>query len=60
MFKTISKSNNQKKIMIYYAFALIFLAIGFYTDDNKWSLFALVIVGLAMFRKYWLMKRLKE
>jgi len=60
MFKTITKANNQKKIIIYYSIALIFLAIGFFTDNNQWTYFALVIIGLALFRKYWLDKRLKE
>jgi len=60
MWKTITRARNKKKIMIYYSIALIFLAIGFYTGDNKWSLFALAILGLALFRKYWLHKRLKD
>jgi len=60
MFKTITKANNQKKIIIYYAFALIFLVIGFFTGDTKWSYFAILILGLALFRKYWLNKRLKD
>jgi len=60
MFKQITKERNRKSIMVYYAIALIFILIGFYTKNIQWIFLALVIFGLALFRKYFLMKRLKE
>jgi len=60
MLKLISKEKNRRKIIVYYSIALIFFSIGFYTKNIQWTYFGLVIMGLAMFRKYWLMKRLKE
>ncbi|MCH8004089.1 MAG: hypothetical protein IH934_05665 [Nanoarchaeota archaeon] len=60
MFKPITKERNKRKIIIYYSIAVIFLAIGFFTNNNQWTIFGIVILGLALFRKYFLMKRLKE
>ena len=60
MFKPINKERNRKTIMIYYAIDIIFISIGFYTKNIQWTFLALVIFGLALFRKYFLMKRLKE
>ncbi|MCH8003163.1 MAG: hypothetical protein IH934_00895 [Nanoarchaeota archaeon] len=58
--KTITKARNRKTIMIYYAIAIIFISIGFYTKNIQWHFLAFVIFGIALFRKYWLMKRLKD
>ena len=58
--KPISKEQNKRSIMIYYGIALIFLSIGFYTKKPIWNLYAFVILGLALFRKHWLMRRLKN
>jgi len=60
MFKPITKSNNQKQIMFYYAVALILIGVGLYTEQSKWYTMAAAFLGVALFRKYWLMKRLKE
>jgi len=60
MFKPITKANNKKKIMFYYAIALILIGVGLYTEQSKWYIMAAAFLGVAMFRKYWLDKRLKE
>ena len=60
MFKPITKERNQKTILVYYALAIIFLSIGLYTQHYIWSVMGVAILGLALFRKYILMKRLKE
>jgi len=57
--KPITKQQNKKRIMIYYSLALIFASIGLYRQDNPiWYVTAAAFLGLALFRKYWLMKRL--
>jgi len=58
MLKPITKEKNRKKMMVYYSIAIIFILIGFYTKNIQWHYFAFVILGMALFRKYWLMKRL--
>jgi len=60
MFKPITKTQNQKRIKIYYALAVIFVSIGLYTKNAQWNFIAVAFLGLALFRKYWLMKRLKD
>ena len=59
IFRTITKAQNKKKIIIYYAIAIISISIGFYTKNIQWHFLAFVIFGLALFRKYILMKKLK-
>lgn len=58
MLKPITKARNKISIMIYYAVAIIFASIGLYTNKSSWYIYAAVILGLALIRKYWLMKRL--
>jgi len=58
--KPITKERNRKTIMIYYAIAIIFISIGFYTKNIQWHFVAFFIFGFALFRKYILMRRLKE
>ena len=60
MWKTITKENNKKKIMFYYAIAVILIGVGLYTEQSKWYTMAAAFLGVAMFRKYWLHKRLEE
>jgi len=60
MFKTLTKAKNRKFIIVYYALALIFVTIGVFLRDARWYIIAVVFLGLALIRKYWLMKRLKE
>ena len=60
MWKTITKERNKKFIMVYYALALIFVSIGLYLKDPRWYVIAVAFLLLGMFRKYWLMKRLKK
>jgi len=59
MFKPITKENNKKKIMFYYGVAVILIGVGLYTGQSKWYTMAAAFLGVALFRKYWLMKRLK-
>ena len=58
--KTATKAGNRKTIMVYYALALIFGSIGLYQNNSRWYVIAVVFLGLALFRKYWLMKKLKK
>ncbi len=60
MWKTITKANNKKSIMVYYSLALIFVSIGLFTRKGTWYIIAIALMLLASFRKYWLMKRLKD
>jgi|TARA_Y100000310_G_C20639880_1_gene793296 hypothetical protein len=59
-FRTITKANNKKRIMIYYGLAVIFVSIGLFLNDFRWDVIGAVFLGLALIRKYWLMKRLKD
>ena len=52
MWKTITKSRNKKAIMVYYAVSIIFASIGLYTNKSSWYIYAAVILGLALIRKY--------
>ncbi|MAH32767.1 hypothetical protein CL615_00485 [archaeon] len=54
------KARNKRKIIIYLSLALIFIIIGMYNNDLKWYILAVVLIILVLFRKYWLMKRLKK
>ena len=60
MWKTITKARNKKTIIVYYAVAIIFASIGLYTEQSSWYIYATIIFGLALIRKYRLMKKLKE
>jgi len=55
-----TKAKNKKAIIIYYSIALIFVSIGLFTSNAQWYIIAVAFLSLAMFRKYWLMKKLKE
>jgi len=57
--KTITKERNRKTILVYYALAIIFVGIGLYTQHFIWNVMGAAFLGLALFRKYILMKRLK-
>ena len=46
--------------MVYYALAVILIGVGLYTEQLKWYIMAATFLGVALFRKYWLMKRLKD
>jgi len=59
MFKPITKERNRKTILVYYALAIIFISIGLATQQVTWNVMGAAILGLALFRKYFLMKRLK-
>jgi len=59
MFKTLTKEKNRKTIIVYYALALISVSIGLYSNNAKWYIMAVAFILVAMFRKYWLMKKLK-
>ena len=58
--KPVTKATNKRTIMVNYALALIFASIGMYTNQSMWYVIAVAFLGFALFRKYWLMKRLKE
>ena len=60
IFKPITKERNRKTIMVYYALAVILIGVGLYTEQLKWYIMAATFLGVALFRKYWLMKRLKD
>ncbi|MCH8329541.1 MAG: hypothetical protein IIB81_04065 [Nanoarchaeota archaeon] len=60
MWKTATKARNKKTIIWYYVLALILALIGLYLKNAQWYILAAVFLILAYFRKYWLMKRLKE
>ncbi|MBN4048993.1 hypothetical protein JYT91_00080 [archaeon AH-315-M20] len=46
-------------VVIYYVLALIFVSVGLFLDDTRWYIIAVVLLLLALFRKYWLMRKLK-
>jgi len=60
MFKPLTKAQNRKRIIMYYALALIFVFIGLIFRNPTFYVVAIAFLFLAMLRKYWLMKRLKE
>jgi len=60
MLKPTTKARNKKTIMVYYAISIILISVGLYTKQSKWYIMAAAFLGVALFRKYWLDKRLKE
>lgn len=60
MFKTITKDSNRKRIMIYYVLALIFFLIGIFFNSTRWYFVSTAFLLLALVRKFFLMKRLKD
>ncbi|MAE42156.1 hypothetical protein CMO93_00160 [Candidatus Woesearchaeota archaeon] len=60
MLKTLTKERNRKIIIFYYILALVFVIIGLYQNNSRFYIIAVVILGLALFRKYFLMKKLKD
>ena len=60
MWKTLTKDRNKKFILAYYALALIFVTIGLFQKNPQWYIVAIVLIVLASYRKYWLMKKLKD
>ena len=60
MFKTLNKARNRKFIIVYYALALVFVAIGLIFINPTFYVMAVAFIILASIRKYWLMKRLKD
>jgi len=60
MWKTITKERNKKFIMAYYSLALIFVLVGLYLKQAEWYVIAVAFLLLALFRKYWLIKKLKN
>jgi len=59
MFKPITKERNRKTILVYYLLAIIFVSIGLYTQKYTWNVVGAAFLGLGLFRKFFLMKRLK-
>jgi len=57
--KFLTKKHNQRMIVVYYALALIAALIGLFLKDTRWYIISVVFLFLAIFRKYFLMKRLK-
>jgi len=58
--KSITKSQNSKRIRFYYVFALVFVGVGLFSKDPRWYVIGVAFLSLALFRKYILMKRLKD
>ncbi len=58
--KPVTKSRNKKTIIVYYSLALIFVSVGLYFKDPRWYIIAVAFLLLTLFRKYWLMKKLKS
>ena len=55
-----TKAKNKRTIIVNYAVAIIFFSIGMYTGRLIYYVGGVILVSLALFRKYWLVKRLKE
>jgi len=60
MLKPINQATNKKTIMVYYSLAVILISVGLFTNKSTWYIMAVAFLGIALFRKYWLHKRLKE
>jgi len=60
MFKPITKTINKKRINVYFVLALIFASLGLIIRNPSFYVISVALLSLALFRKYWLMKRLKE
>jgi len=60
MVKPITKAQNQKRINVYYIIALIFASLGWIIRNPTFYVISVAFLGLALFRKYFLMKRLKD
>ena len=60
IFKPITKAQNKKRIMMYYSLTIIFASLGLVIRNTTFYVIAVAFLGLALFRKYWLMKRLKD
>ena len=58
--KTITKEQSKKAIMVYYSLTIIFISIGLYTKQSMWYVVGVIFLALALIRKYWLMRRLKN
>jgi len=59
MWKTITKENNRKFIIVYFVIALIFVLIGLFTNNAQWYIMAVAFLILSSIRKFFLMKKLK-
>jgi len=60
MWKTLTKERNRKIIITYYLIALVFVVVGLYGNKPRFYIIAVAFIGLALFRKFWLEKKLKE
>ena len=60
MWKPITKQQNRKRILIYYFMALFFAIAGLWKDAPFLYVVSAALLILALFRKYWLMKRLRD
>jgi len=60
MLKPITQANNQKRINIYYVLALIFASLGLVIRNSTFYVIGAAFLGIALLRKYFLMKKLKE
>jgi len=58
--KPITKALNKKRIMIYYSLALIFVSIGLFLKDATRYIVGIAFLFLGIFRRFWLMKKLRE
>jgi len=57
--KPLTKKHNQRMIVVYYVLALIAALVGLFLKDTRWYIISVVFLFLAIFRKYFLMKKLK-
>lgn len=57
--KQITKQHNQRDYAFLLIFAAIFALFGIYYKNGIFYIFSVIMIGLAVFRKYWLGKKLK-
>lgn len=60
MLKPLTKQRNKKVIMVYFALSMFSAGVGLYYNNFRWYIIAVALLLLALFRKFWLMKKLKE
>jgi len=55
-----TKTHNKADIITLYAIALVCAVLGVVYNQPVFYIVAIVLILLGLFRKYWLMKRLKK
>jgi 4-hydroxybenzoate polyprenyltransferase len=55
----ITKQHNNRDYAFLMAFAAVFALLGIYYKQGIFYIASVVMIGLAMFRRHWLHKRLK-